>query len=131
MNSILKKVAVLLACLVAFATPAAAASFGSGDGTAWGTDTARYSNGFTSQGQIRPYNSNHKLYMSGKVIHNWYSDENCGRYTANVTGTTSWTWNNGTCSHWPTVSSADDGKIKLCKDQWGWDPCGSWSSKIY
>jgi hypothetical protein len=122
--------AALSVVLLASPSLAKTTYFGSGDGTSYVSSYTQYGNGFKASGKIKPYSSSHKLYWSGRIDNPWwYGDTYCGRFTSDVTGTTSYTYRSGTCAVFQ-ASLATNGKAKLCKNQFGPDPCGSWSANL-
>ncbi len=116
------------AALLLSAGPALAVDFGSGDGTAsmnvtgWGEDA------FSAAGNLRAFRSGVAVYASGKLVYDFTSDNVCGRFTNNVTSTVN-TYRDGTCVS-VQVGTNDGAQMRLCRDVFGTDPCGSWTGTI-
>jgi hypothetical protein len=113
--------------ILGLAAPAAAVSFGSNDGAGSMSVTTWYTNAFAASGSLRAYASGVSVYASGVVVYDFSSDGSCGRFTNNVTSTVSRSAS-GTCTdgHFGPPQS-DGAKIRLCRDQFGIDPCGSYA----
>ncbi|MGL5824421.1 MAG: hypothetical protein ACRCYU_06230 [Nocardioides sp.] len=111
--------------------PAAAYAVGvsSNDGSGSQSVTKEYNNGWEASGTLRS-TSGDRVYFSGRVVYNFYSDAYCGRYTRN-TSDTSGVSRGGSCSHIPYPGpSADGARFQVCRDRrYRPDPCGSWSSE--
>lgn len=124
----LKFVTLTFLCLLVGASPAAAVTFGSNDGTAdmtvysWGEDS------FYGGGYIRSYGGGRNVYASGLNVYDFYTNSVCGRFTSN-TSSTSWVYKEGNCYVY-SAGTNDGAQMRVCKDVFGTDPCGSWSSVI-
>lgn len=128
MNRIIKMVAA--AAVVAMIPSAAwAVNVSSNSGSGAQKVTTGYAHGFKATGTLKS-TSGHKVYYAGLVVYNYYTDEECGRYTSNTTSTSAVSIG-GTCSDGRVLPpTADAAKFRVCRDRTGLpDTCGSWSSK--
>ena len=101
-------------------------SSSNGDGSGWTTGYSRFAGNM--HGDLSA-SGGAKVYISGKIVFNNNSDDVCGRMTANVSGN-AYQVVDGHCSgHGQLVGTPSGMEFRVCKDQFGPDPCGPWSAK--
>lgn len=97
-----------------------------GDGSGWTTGYSRFAG--TMHGDLAA-SGNAKVYISGKIVFDHNTDDDCGRMTGNVTGNAHQVVDGRCSGHDQLVGTPSGMEFRVCKDQFGPDPCGPWSAK--
>lgn len=105
-----------------------ATNVSSDDGSGTQSLTSKGAWSWAASGKLKS-TSGSKVYYSGKIVYDWNTDENCGRYTTDTTSTTLVT-RGGTCSGPIRADTADGAEYRVCRNINNLpDDCGSWSSE--
>ncbi len=132
MGSVLRSSVVTAAVVVAMPAAAFGVSVSSGEGQGWQTVATKYSNGASTNGELRSINGN-PVYYRGLV--DWKqltcSDSDVGRYTSNTTSMNNVGRNGLIATASGAFCSSQGVKSRVCRDvSLLPDPCGPWSSRF-
>lgn len=97
-----------------------------GDGTGETTGYSRFRGTATLIFSAR---SGTKAYVAGKIVFDGNTDDVCGRMTPNYTGSAKKVFSGSCDGHDQLIGTPSGMEFRICKDQFGPDPCGPWSAK--
>jgi len=125
----LLKPAGLALSLALMPSAALAVSMSSGDGDGYGYVQTHTNHSFYATGSLRAY-TDFPVYSQGQLVYDGNTDDNCGRWTENVTSRTQ-KFVSGICGVDIRIgSSADAARFRVCKPiRLLPDSCGAWSAK--